>query len=81
MFFFIHVMNPAAPATTVTEDDKLLELDFHTRKEITFNNISPYSISIPLKKVQRNNATPETMLYNLTKCINWNDISNIDYTL
>lgn len=35
---------------------------------------------ILLNRVQRKNAGPETMLYNFTKSINGNDISNIDYT-
>ena len=61
------------------EEARLLELDFHTKKEIDLNNISPDPITIPLKYVHRNNAKPETMLYNLTKTLNWNDISNIDY--
>ena len=61
-------------------EDKLLELDFQTKKDITLKDVSLYSITIPLKHVQRNNVTPETMLYNLTKTINWNDISYIDYT-
>ena len=61
------------------EETRLFELDFHTRKEIILNDISPFSITIPLKHVQRNSAKPETMLYNLTKTINWNDISDIDY--
>ena len=60
------------------EEARLFELDFHTRKEI-LNDVSPYSITIPLKHVQRNNAKPETMLYNLTKTINWNNISDNDY--
>ena len=61
------------------EENNLLELDFHTKKYITLKDISPHSITIPLKHVQRKNAKPETMLYNLTKTINWNDISDIDY--
>ena len=62
------------------EEARLFELDFHTRKEITINDISSYSITIPLKHVQRKNVKPETMLYNLTKTINWNNISDIDFT-
>ena len=62
------------------EEARLFELDFHTRKEIILNDISPYSITIPLKHVQRKNVKPETMLYNLTKTINWNNISDIDFT-
>ena len=78
-------MKPQVPTTQETvnkleEDDKVMELDFFTKKEIAIKDISPYYITIPLKHVQRNNTTPETMLYNLTKTINWNDISDIDYT-
>ena len=35
-----------------------------------------YSITIP----QRNNTAPKTVLYNLTKSANMNDISDINYT-
>ena len=62
------------------EEARLFELDFHTRKEIILNDISPYSITIPLKHVKRKKVKPETMLYNLKKTINRNDISDIDYT-
>ena len=77
-------MNPQATTQEILnmreEDDKVMELDFFTKKEIAIKDISPYSITIPLKHVQRNNATPETILYNLTKTLNWNDISDINYT-
>ncbi|KAK8838418.1 hypothetical protein M9Y10_033047 [Tritrichomonas musculus] len=62
------------------EESVLSELDFHTKREIVLKDISTRSITIPLKYVQRANAKPETMLYNLTKSLNWNDISDIDYT-
>ena len=58
------------------EETRLLELDFHTRKKIILKDVSPDSI----KHVQGKNVKPETMLYNFTMIINWNDISNIDYT-
>ena len=44
------------------EEDKLVKLDFHTKKEITLKDISLYSITIPLKQVQRKSIKPETML-------------------
>lgn len=59
---------------------ELTVLDFHTRKEYALTDISELSMRIPLKRVQHKNAGPETMLNNFTKSINWNDISNIDYT-
>ena len=55
-------------------------LDFHTKREISIKDLNGPTITIPLKYVQRNNAKPETMLYNFTKSININDISDIDYT-
>ena len=63
-----------------TFDDELSYLDFHTKREVNIKDISPYSITIPLKYVQRKNVKPETMLYNLTKILNKNNISDIDYT-
>ena len=62
------------------EEARLFELDFHTRKEITINDISSYSITIPLKHVQRKNVKPEKLLYYHKKTINQNDISKIDHT-
>ena len=49
-------------------------LDFHAE------DINSETITVPLKYVQRNNTKPETMLYNINKSINVNDISKIDYT-
>lgn len=59
---------------------KLPVLDFHTRKEIALTEISEPSMQIALNHVQGKNAGPDAMLYNLTKIINGNDISNIEYT-
>ncbi|KAK8882367.1 hypothetical protein M9Y10_045009 [Tritrichomonas musculus] len=59
---------------------ELLVLDFHTKREISIKDLNGPTITIPLKYVQCNNAKPETMLYNFTKSININDISDIDYT-
>ena len=50
------------------------------KSTISIKDINGETITIPLKYVQRNNAKPETMLYNTTKNINLNDISNINYT-
>ena len=58
----------------------LPKLDFHKKKKIRLDNIDRPSIRIPLNHVQRKNAEVETMLYNLTKSINVNNISDIDYT-
>ncbi|KAK8896227.1 hypothetical protein M9Y10_014122 [Tritrichomonas musculus] len=55
-------------------------LDFHTKRDISIKDLNGPTITMPLKHVQHNNSKPETMLYNLTKSINANDISNIDYT-
>ena len=48
------------------EEDKLLKLDFHTHKEIALNDVSPDSITNPLKHIQHKNVKPETILYNYT---------------
>ena len=68
------------PKVPTQEESKILKLDFHNKKEIALKDISQYSTTIPLKYVQRKNVKPETMLYNLTKAINYNNISDIDYT-
>lgn len=51
-------------------------LDFLTKREISNKCLIGPSITVPLMHLQRNNANPETKLYNLTKCINMNDISD-----
>ena len=80
-------MIPKVPTQEVShrisqhEESKLLKLDFHTKKEIALKDISPYSTTIPLKQVQRKNVKPETMLYNLTKAINYSEkAAKLNYT-